>query len=141
MTDAAKLAVDLMKQVAKLLDKLSEDQLTALATGGAELAFVSPEATVRAGTRRAAASRPRQPKAPRPSIGEAASRLSQLTTRDEAVEYLATSGLRAEDLKAVAKELGVTVRGRKDEITRQLAEGAVGFRTKLETVMGGPYHR
>src|SRR5262249_61399327 len=54
MTDATALSVAVIKQVAKLLDKLSEEQLTALVDGRADLTFVAPEGTVRATSRRPA---------------------------------------------------------------------------------------
>lgn len=134
MTDATQLTLAVLKRVATLLDKLSEEQLTALATGAADLAFVAPETTVRASRR---ATTPRVPKAPKPTVDMAAARLGQLTDRDAAVAYLTSSGLTGDELKAVASRLRITTPSRpKAAVIERLAEGAVGYRSTYQAVLG-----
>jgi hypothetical protein len=135
-----KLSIAVLQQFAKLLDKLSEGQLADLGAGRAQLAFVSADATVTAsrprGTTRSASSKGR------PSTREAASRLSQATSREEAENYLREAGLLVPDLRAVARELQITLRSRKkDDIIRELVEGAVGYKQKFRAVMGGDWEQ
>jgi hypothetical protein len=71
-----------------------------------------------------------------------ASRLPRETSREDAANYLVGTGLPIKDLREVAKKLRITIRRtRKDDIIRELAEGAVGYKQKFDTLMGGEWHR
>jgi hypothetical protein len=144
MTDAADLSLAVLKQVGKLLDRLTTEQLMLLVEGDAELAFISPEVTLRASARRpTAAPRSTANRASRPSLGEVMERLSGMKTAAEAETYLAETNFTVSELRELGKGLNVTIQSKalKAQVISQLAVGAVGYRRKYESVMGGSYER
>jgi hypothetical protein len=144
MRDAATLAVAVLSQVAKVIDKLSVEQLEALTRGDAQIAFVSGDTLITAATRKRASTTPRpSAKGPRLSADEVVRRLPELSDREEAKDYLEQSKLVVDELREVARRLNVTLPGKatKPVLIQKLVEGTVGYRLTHEAILGGAYRQ
>jgi len=149
MSDAGELAVVVLQQVTRLLQELTPDQIHKLADGKARLAFMSENDVVTAPKGR------RPSRRTRPSIATAVEQLRQAESVDQRRECL-ESGLRIEDLKAVAKQLDISLKGcpRKAQIIDRITGGEISksstraeadagarsaVKSGLERLMGGPW--
>lgn len=66
-------------------------------------------------------------------------KLNSVITKEEAHEYLKESGLKVDELKAIAKkaEIFVKSRSKKDEIIDKLVQGTVGVKIKMKILTEG----
>lgn len=130
MTDSTGLALLALKEIAKLLEKLTPEQLTDLAEGRAVVEFRTPEATV-------VASRPRRTAAPKTQkmtvdLDEVIRDIKGMTEEDAVENYLKERdrelGLPA--LRELAKRIGppVTSTGSTKAVLRKnIAAGTAGL--------------
>ncbi|MEV4625336.1 hypothetical protein AB0J90_03455 [Micromonospora sp. NPDC049523] len=150
------LLVRLQAQVSTFLAELPADRLVALAEGRASLALldVGDQATAPITSTRPAASAEYLPAASAvrsPVVGSHASprartaatkgvrvvdvdtviaRLRACTTVDEATARLAALSLGVNELKDIARSLGIPVSGRKDDVAKRILSLIVGARSK-----------
>ena len=132
MIHSAKLAALALQQIAKVLDKLTEDQLTELAEGRAVVEFRSGGVTIGSGRARSSGATPGRA-APKVDIDvEAiAGEIKVLTTSDEVRAYLDGTKFKLAELKEIARALGpsVSATGRTMAIQKEnIVDGTVGFR-------------
>jgi hypothetical protein len=141
MTDNAALSIAVFRKVTTLLGKLSDEELAALADGSGDLQFVLGGVTVPSTGRRTSTSR--TTKAVKPGAEEVAAYLRGLTDQAEAEKYLHDTNLTRDNLLIVAEQLNVSVAksANKGKIIAALLSGAVGYREKFESVLGGPYRQ
>lgn len=128
MTDPADLAHEVLIRVAEFIRKLPAEQLAELASGEAKLDVVPK------GGRRAAVRKPASDELPRPAP-EIAATVSDIGERAAARRYLEVDlKLTEARLRRLAAELGITVRGRKQQILDGIVEWAVGRRLDSEAI-------
>jgi hypothetical protein len=123
VSEPADLAPNVLLRVAEFLRRLPADQVADLANGVAQLEVVPK------GGRRSTTSSP----LPRPAA-EIAATMQGMADRRAARQYLLDLKLTVPVLKALAKELGVTVRSRKADAIDDLVEWAVGRRLDSEAI-------
>ncbi len=127
MPEPADLAHDVLIRVAEFLRKLPAEQLADLAAGEARLEVVPKGG-------RPAAKRPAGKALPRPAE-EIASTVRGIGDRAAARQYLIDLRLVVDQLKQLAAELGITVRGtRKDQILDGIVEVLVGRRQDSDAI-------
>ncbi len=132
MTSAqlAKLALD---HVTKVLDKLSDEQLQALATGRGWFEFRSEEVVVKSPKTRAALVEPTF------DVNAAADEIRGLDGSAAITAYLDRRNFKTADLKAIAIALGPTVstKGRTlAQLKTNIVEGVAGFRERAAAIGG-----
>ncbi len=129
MTQPADLAHDVLIRVAELLRRLPAQDLADLASGEAKL-----EVVPKGGRRVPAAEAAANDALPRPAT-EIADTMTAIGGRAGVRQYLTDLKLTVPKLKALAAELGVTVRGtRKDPILDAIVEWAVGRRVDSDVM-------
>ncbi len=144
MSHPAKLAALALQQIAKVLDKLTEEQLTELAEGRAFVEFRSRDAVVSSG-RTTGSGRSSRSTSSKPSSIDIDGVVSEINALNSSVEVLAylqarEKQLKGEDLKAIARALGPTVSatGRtKAALMQNIAEGTTGYRERSNAVFAG----
>jgi hypothetical protein len=140
----AALAALAVQEVAKVLAKLTEEQLTDLVEGRAQVEFRSGEVVI--GSGRARAPRKAAPKREVTfDVDEVVKTISDMTSPEEVIEYLEgrDKELTSPDLKEIARALGPTVSatGTKAELRRKIAQGTAGFRQRSAAVTDGIWGR
>src|SRR4051794_9917075 len=122
MTDPADLAHEVLLRVAAFVKTLPADQLAHLASGEAKLELVPK------GGRAAPA--PRSTPAMSRPVGEIESMLSQLETRQAAIQYVNDLKLTVAQLKELAKVLGVAApsKATKPVLTNAIVDATTGRR-------------
>lgn len=131
MTSAqlAKLALD---HVTKVLDKLSDEQLQALATGRGWFEFRTEEIVVKSPKTRQAAA------APSFDVEAVAEEIKALGSSTAITAYLDAKKFKQAELKAIATALGPTVstKGTVPQLKTNIAEGVAGFRERAAAIGG-----
>jgi len=128
MTDPADLAHEVLLRVAAFVKTLPADQLSDLASGAAKLELVPK------GGRPARPARPARSAAPAPAmsrpVSEIESMLSQLETRQAAVQYVNDLKLTVPQLRELAKVMNVAApsRATKPSLTNAIVDATTGRR-------------
>jgi hypothetical protein len=141
---AAKLAALAVQQIAKVLDKLTEDQLADLAEGRAHVEFRSQDAVISSSRTRSSSARGSRTAPSRASVdidGEVKA-IKAMRTSAEVRAYLDANDKRLTltVLKDLARALGPTVSAtgsRKDVLKANIVEGTAGFRERSNAVFEG----
>jgi hypothetical protein len=142
MTEPAALAALALQEVAKVVAKLTPEQLADLAEGRAHVEYRSGDTVVTSGRARSAGG---PAKASSVDIPQVVKLIGSMTSRDEVLAYLQSrTEFKVADLREIARALGPTVSatGRKrDDLIRNIAEGTAGFRQGSAAVLGGSWRQ
>ncbi|MFY1636302.1 hypothetical protein ACN27F_24020 [Solwaraspora sp. WMMB335] len=133
MTSTADLTHAVLIRVAEFLRTVPPEQLAALADGSSRLTIVGVgQAAAPSGQTRAAKARATraEPAAPAVDVERVRADLATIDDRTAAGRYLDDLRLKAADLRALAKELGVAVpsRATKATIQQSIVQATVGRR-------------
>lgn len=132
MTDPADLTHGVLLRVAELLKGLPADQIAALAEGTAKLEVVPA-----AGRRSTGTARPAEPPTPLPvPAGQVRTELTKIGDRVAARRWLEDQGLKAAQLRTLAKELGISVPSgaTKPVVLDQIVQWTIGRRLDSEAI-------
>jgi hypothetical protein len=139
VTDSAKLAVLALNEVAKLLGKLTEEQLADLAEGRGLIEFRTPEVTVQSRAPRRSPSS-RTPKRA-VDLDEVLRDIQQMTGEDAVEEYLRQRDreLSKDQLCDLAALVGphVSTKGTKPTLRKNIAAGSAGLLNRPASVFDG----
>jgi hypothetical protein len=148
MSHPAKLAVLALQQIAKVLDRLTEEQLNELVEGRAVVEFRSQDAVVSSGRARASSTTGSRAQAPAKAdidVSAAVEAIKAMNTSAEVSSYLDTNGRQftADVLKAIARALGPTVSatGTKAVLKNNIVTGTAGFRERSRAVFEEGWQR
>ena len=142
MTGSPQLAVLALNEVAKLLAKLTEEQLTDLVSGRGVLEFRTPEVTVTARPVRA----PRQPAAPKAApiplgLDEILRAIQEIPDEDGVERYLLEHDrqIKLPMMVALAEKIGppVSAKGSKAQVRKNIAAGTGGLRDRPAAIFSG----
>lgn len=143
MTGSPKLAALALQEVAKLLEKLTEEQLTDLADGRAVVEFRTPEVTIQSRTPR----RTTAPRAPKRDVDldEVLREIRAMAEEDAVEEYLLRRDkeLKAEQLRALAERIGphISTKGTKPTLRKNIAAGTAGLLNRPASVFSASWER
>jgi len=140
MTDLA-LFVQLQARVAAFLAEQPVDQLKALAAGTAKLTLVSgssvPLAAVADPSPIPSQPTHRPPATTAHDIEATVAKLRACEEVDQAAALLAGLKLKVNELKDIVRALGLSPKGRKDDVMRQIVNQTVGARRKYDGLRAG----
>jgi len=123
----------LLRQIAKAIEQLSDEDIDGLLAGGGRLSFVvEREGTVKMSGEQRTAESHEDPTVIREALGS-------MGSREEGSEYLRTVARRRKDLERVARCLDLPVsRGEKAERLREkIIEATIGYRLRSQAIRGG----
>lgn len=130
--NSAQLAKLALEHVSRVLDKLTDEQLEALASGRGWFEFRTEEVVVKSPkTKKVAA-------APSWDVQTVVDEIRALGSSAEITSYLNAKKYTVADLKAIAAACGptVTARGTKPQLVQNIAEGVAGFRERAAAIGG-----
>lgn len=143
MTGSPQLAVQALNEVAKLLGKLTEEQLTELAEGNALIEFRTAEVTItsrqpgRTGTPKVAKRKV--------DLDEVLTEIKAMTEEDAVERYLIARDreLTVALLQELAEKIGppVSTKGTKAELRKNIAAGTAGLINRPASVFSGGWDR
>jgi chromatin segregation and condensation protein Rec8/ScpA/Scc1 (kleisin family) len=143
VTGSPKLAALALHEVAKLLEKLTEEQLMDLVDGRAVVEFRTPEVTVQSRT-------PKRRPAPRAAkrdvdLDDVMREIQAMTEEDAVEEYLRRrdKDLTADSLRALAERIGphISTKGTKATLRKNIAAGTAGLLNRPASVFSGGWER
>ncbi|MFB9235428.1 hypothetical protein ACFFWC_07725 [Plantactinospora siamensis] len=113
--DAKGTFVALLRDIATTINKLSPEQFDQMAAGDARLAFVPPGGKVVVAG---------------PDVGPIRAKLSATESRQAAVAYLDSLGLKNDELRSLAKQLSVAVLSKdpKPTLVQKIVDATAGAR-------------
>jgi hypothetical protein len=142
MSETTALMVLVFRKATELFNRLTDEQLAALANGSGELYFSTPEVTVRTGRATRVSSSGGGSRSAKVDLDATIERLLGCADQEEAERYLAEINATIPIMKAIAEKLEVTVPSSpKARVVTSLAKSAIGYRAKFESVLGRPYER
>jgi hypothetical protein len=143
VTGSPKLAALALHEVAKLLEKLTEQQLVDLIDGRAVVEFRTPEVTIQSRA-------PRRSAAPRSTkrevdLDEVIRDIRAMTEEDAVEAYLQRRDkeLTADLLRELAERVGphISTKGKKAELRKNIAAGTAGLLNRPASVFSGGWER
>lgn len=143
MTGSPKMAAMALQEVAKLLEKLTEEQLADFVEGRAVVEFRTPEVTIqsRAPKRGTAARTPKR----EIDLDEVLRDIQGMTEEDAVEEYLRRRDkeMTLDVLRALAERIGshVSAKGTKATLRKNIAAGTAGLLNRPASVFGGSWER
>jgi hypothetical protein len=143
VTGSPKLAALALQEVAKLLEKLTEEQLVDLVDGRAVVEFRTPEVTIQS----RAPKRSAAPRAPKRDVDldEIAREIRTMTEEDAVEEYLKRRDkeLTADLLRGLATQIGphISTKGTKAALRKNIAAGTAGLLNRPASVFSGAWER
>lgn len=143
MTGSPQLAVQALNEVAKLLTKLTEEQLVDLVAGRAVVEFRTPEITITSRTLRKAAAR----KAPKRVVDleEVLQEIKAMSEEDAVESYLLSRDkeLTLAHLQELAHKVGppVSMKGTKAQLRKNIAAGTAGLLNRPASVFSSSWDR
>jgi hypothetical protein len=140
MTSSPQLAVQALNEVAKLLSKLTEEQLIDLVAGRAIVEFRTPEVTITSRAPRKAAAPKVKPVA---DLEEMVRDIKAITQEDEVERYLLERDklISATMMQELAKRIGppVSAKGTKAQVRKNIAAGTAGLLDRPASVFSGQW--
>lgn len=126
MSDVVEISVALLRRYAEFTKKLTPEQLNGIVSG--ELKFA-----LEGGKKQAVMS---------VDAGAIETQLSRLDSREEAAAYIDSLRLTVPKLKAVARDLAVSLAGAsvKEQIRDRIVEHTVGFRLNSRAIREGDWN-
>jgi hypothetical protein len=139
VTGSPQLAAQALNEVAKLLAKLTEDQLADLVSGRGVIEFRSAETTVTSRpTRGSRASTPAKPALDLDALMQA---VNEIPDEDGVERYLLENDKQISKplMVALAEKIGppVSTKGTKDQLRKNIAAGTGGLRNRAASVFSG----
>jgi hypothetical protein len=143
VTGSPKLAVLALTEVAKLLGKLTEEQLADLVDGRGVIEFRTPEVTIQSRTPKRTAA-PRTPKREL-DLDEVLRDIQGMTGEDAVEDYLRQRDreLTGDLLRELAARIGphISTKGTKPTLRKNIAAGTAGLLNRPASVFGGGWER
>lgn len=142
VTGSPKLAVLALQEVAKLLGKLTEQQLADLVDGRAVVEFRTPEVTIRSrASKRTAAPAPKR----EVDLDQVLADIREMTEEDAVEGYLRQRDreLTVPLLRALAERIGphISTTGTKAALQKNIAAGTAGLLDRPASVFGSGWER
>lgn len=142
MTGSPKLAALALQEVAKLLAKLTEEQLADFVDGRAVVEFRTPETTIQSSVPKR-----RTPRASQPDVDldQVLREIQGMTQEDAVEEYLLRRDkeIKADMLRELAERIGthISTRGTKATLRKNIAAGTAGLLNRPASIFSGSWER